>query len=181
MSGFDVATALQPRGTWCRHWTHSATGRTLLSQALRKHRRFFHSIVETVIGTIIAAQEKRPRKHSAQEKNNTAPKVLTVLGLPEEALKNARFCHCFTILTYLVQFRAGRALFPLLTSSRRRPWSAQDVVRLMIDYIELAHSRMSHLYSPFYMHHLMDMAKILLTVEEEISTARGTQPHRRQR
>lgn len=175
MSSLDVITVLQPKSTWCKHWTHSATGRTLLCQAFRKHRRLFNGMVETVITGILAIQDKKQRKQSGSKK--TVDPIRSILGVPEPALRAASFCHSFSIITYLVQYRAGRALFPTQTSLRRRPWTAQDMISLMVDYIQLIHSQESH--SPFYVHHLMDMARILLSVEEEISTARGAQIQRR--
>lgn len=175
MSSLDVITILQPKATWGKHWTHSATGRTLLCQAFRKHRRLFNGIVEKVITGVLAVQDKKQRKQSGATK--TTEPIRSILGVPEPALQTASFCHCFSLLTYLVQYRAGRSLFPIQTSLRRRPWTAQDMIALMVDYIQLVHSQEQH--SPFYQHHLMDMARILLSVEEEISTARGTQIQRR--
>lgn len=94
-----------------------------------------------------------------------------VKGISRDMVDQATFCHCFTLVTYIIQYRAGRSLFPVNTTSRKRQLTIQDLVTSMISYVENLEKEEWDV-SEKYKEHMLEMCKILRSVELNMHPSR---------
>lgn len=94
-----------------------------------------------------------------------------VNGISRVTVDQATFSHCFTLVTYIIQYRAGRSLFPVNTSTRKRQLTIQDLVTSMISYVENLEKEQWNV-SEMFKEHMLEMAKILRGVEINMHPSR---------
>lgn len=86
-------------------------------------------------------------------------------GVPNTILEQALFTHCFSMVTYLTQYRAGRTLFPVNISTRRRHLTMFDMISSMINYIQKFEQNNTNESNS---QHFSNLMIILVNVEKNI-------------
>lgn len=94
--------------------------------------------------------------------------------IPKEVAAQAMFCHSMSLVVVLIQFRSGRSLFPVQTTSRKRLLSVHDLVSSMTEYLQnLDYYKVKGVtFTPTYKEHMFEIMKILQSVQNTIQSSR---------
>ncbi|KAK6626167.1 hypothetical protein RUM43_006473 [Polyplax serrata] len=222
VSGLELLSVLNPTGNWCKHWCHTATGRSLLCSALRKYRTFFTHIIEIILLNLRRRKSNQllpvidnyrlrdvsPQNHnqtrifpdgkqgkenwldgdrsqtarsapiSIKSKSETKLKsTYVVMDIPRNVTAEAVFCHSLSFVTVLIQFRSGRALFPVQTTCRKRLLTVQDLVTSLTDYLRAFERDDENIIGGVklksaYKEHMIEVMQMLSDVQTSIYSSR---------
>ncbi|KAL0272732.1 UNVERIFIED_CONTAM: hypothetical protein PYX00_005593 [Menopon gallinae] len=83
--------------------------------------------------------------------------------IPKEVANEAKFCHCLSMIVYIIQYQGGRSLFPLEVASRRRRITVLDLSETIINYINgrMFFSARNPLTTDDYQEHMLKLIEIL--------------------